>query len=166
MPKKDTLSELLIEELQDIYSAETQLRAALPKLANAAANEDLKAEFTNHLDQTQRHVSRLERAFELLGASPNGRTCKAMQGLIAEGEEKIALNAEPAARDAALICAAQKVEHYEISSYGTARAWAEVLGEDEVANLLQDTLDDESEADQRLSELAETVNDKAEQPAE
>lgn len=164
MPKKNSLNEILIEELQDLYSAETQLTKALPKLAKAATNEELKAGFQEHLEQTKVHVTRLERVFELLGAKPQGKTCKAMEGLIAEGSEKIELDAEPAAKDAALIGAAQKVEHYEIAGYGTVRTWAEVLGEDEVADLLQETLDEESETDEKLTELSETVNDEAEQP--
>ncbi len=164
MPNTSTLNDLLIEELQDLYSAETQLIQALPKMAKAAVNEDLKSSFEEHLEQTKNHVTRLERAFELLGAKSKGKTCKAMEGLIAEGSEKITMDAEPAAKDAALIGAAQKVEHYEIAGYGTVRTWAEVLGEDDVAQLLQETLDEEAEADDKLTDLAEMVNEEADQP--
>lgn len=164
MPKTNTLNDLLIEELKDLYSAETQLTKALPKLAKAASNEELKAGFEEHLEQTKVHVSRLERIFELLGASPKGKKCAAMEGLIQEGSEKIELEADPAIKDAALIGAAQKVEHYEIAGYGTVRTWAEVLGEDEVASILEETLDEESETDEKLTELSETINEEADQP--
>lgn len=162
MARLSNLSELLVLELQDLYSAEKQLLTALPKLAEAAANEELQSGFTEHLEQTRQHVERLERAMEILGASPQGKTCKAMQGLIAEGEELLKEDAEPAVRDAALIAAAQKVEHYEIASYGSARTYAELLEQDEVAELLQETLDEEGDTDKRLSEIAETINDEAE----
>lgn len=166
MPKTQTLNDLLVEELKDLYSAENQLIKALPKMAKAASNEELKAGFEEHLEQTKNHVSRLERVFELLGASPKGKKCQAMEGLIAEASEKLELEADSAAKDAALIGAAQKVEHYEIAGYGTVRTWAEVVGEDEVAKLLEETLDEESETDERLTELAETINEEAEQPNE
>jgi ferritin-like metal-binding protein YciE len=162
MPKTTTLQELLVEELKDLYSAETQLTKALPKMAKAASDENLKAGFEEHLDQTHEHIARLDRAMELLDASPKGKTCKAMKGLIAEGEEKIKEDASPAVRDAALIGAAQKVEHYEIAGYGTVRTFAELLGEDEVVSLLQETLDEEAETDRKLTELASSLNLKAE----
>jgi ferritin-like metal-binding protein YciE len=164
MPKTNSLNELLIEELKDLYSAETQLTKALPKMSKAASNDELRAAFDEHLEQTKVHVSRLERAMELLGADPKGKTCKAMEGLIEEASEKIEMDAEPSVRDAALIGAAQKVEHYEIAGYGTARTFAETLGEDDVADILQETLDEEAEADDRLTDLADTVNEEAEQP--
>jgi ferritin-like metal-binding protein YciE len=162
MPKTTTLHELLIDELKDLYSAETQLTKALPKMAEAANDEGLKAGFEEHLDQTREHVARLDRVMELLGSSPKGKVCKAMKGLVAEGEEKIDEDASPAVRDAALICAAQKVEHYEIAGYGTVRTFAELLGEDEVVSLLQETLDEEAETDRKLTQLASSLNLKAE----
>lgn len=162
MPKTNTLQDLLIDELKDLYSAETQLTKALPKMAKAANDEGLRAGFEEHLDQTHEHIARLDRVMELLDASPKGKTCKAMKGLVAEGEEKIDEDASPAVKDAALICAAQKVEHYEIAGYGTVRTFAELLGEDEVVSLLQETLDEEAETDRKLTELASSLNLKAE----
>lgn len=163
MAKTTTLQELLIDELKDLYSAETQLTKALPKMAKAATDEGLKSGFEEHLDQTHEHIARLDRVMELLDASPKGKTCKAMKGLVAEGEEKISEDASPAVKDAALICAAQKVEHYEIAGYGTVRTFAELLGEDEIAALLQETLDEEGETDKKLTRLASTLNLKAEE---
>ena len=162
MPKTTSLHELLIDELRDLYNAETQLTKALPKMAKAATDETLRAGFEEHLDQTHEHIARLDRAMELLEASPKGKTCKAMKGLIAEGEEKIKEDASPAVKDAALIGAAQKVEHYEIAGYGTVRTYAELLGEDEVVSLLQETLDEEAETDRKLTQLASSLNLKAE----
>lgn len=162
MSKTTTLHELLIDELKDLYNAETQLTKALPKMAKAANDESLKAGFEEHLDQTHEHIARLDRAMELLDASPKGKTCKAMKGLIAEGEEKIKEDATPSVRDAALIGAAQKVEHYEIAGYGTVRTYAELLGEDEVVSLLQETLEEEAETDRKLTALASSLNLKAE----
>ncbi|HWL16576.1 MAG TPA: ferritin-like domain-containing protein [Opitutus sp.] len=158
MSKSTTLQELLIEELQDLYSAETQLTKALPKMAKAASDEKLRTGFEEHLDQTHEHIARLDRAMEILEASPKGKTCKAMKGLIAESEEKIKEDASDAVRDAALIGAAQKVEHYEIAGYGTVRTYAELLGEDEVVELLQETLDEEAETDRKLTQLASSLN--------
>jgi ferritin-like metal-binding protein YciE len=166
MPKTNTLQELLIDELKDLYSAETQLTKALPKMAKAASDEKLKAGFEEHLDQTHEHIARLDRVMELLEATPKGKTCKAMKGLVAEGEEKINEDASDAVRDAALICAAQKVEHYEIAGYGTVRTFAELLGEDEVVSLLQETLDEEAETDRKLTQLASSLNLKAETEAD
>lgn len=161
MAKLKNLSDLLINELQDLYSAETQLLKALPKMARAASHEELQTGFREHLEQTKEHVARIERVMEILGGSPEGKTCKAMQGLIAEGEEVIQEDAEPAVRDAALIVAAQKVEHYEIAGYGSVRTIAELLAHDEVTEILQQTLDEEGETDKRLTELAETINEDA-----
>ena len=152
----------MIEELKDLYSAETQLTKALPKMAKAANDEALKAGFEEHLSQTHEHIARLDRVMELLDSSPKGKTCKAMKGLVAEGDEKIHEDASPAVKDAALICAAQKVEHYEIAGYGTVRTFAELLGQDEVVSLLQETLDEEAETDRKLTELASSLNLKAE----
>jgi ferritin-like metal-binding protein YciE len=145
------LRETFIEELKDLYDAEKQLVKALPKMAKAAEHEELKAAFEEHLEQTQTHVERLEKVFEAFEETAKGKKCKAMQGLVEEGEDVI----KEEQGDAALICAAQKVEHYEIASYGSLRTWAEMLGEDEAVDLLQETLDEEKETDERLTEIAE-----------
>jgi ferritin-like metal-binding protein YciE len=161
MPEVSSLKELLVDELKDIYNAEQQLVKALPKMAKAASNPQLKAGFTKHLAETRGHVDRLEQAFRSLGEKARGKTCKAMQGLVEEGSEAIELEAPDAVRDAALIGAAQRVEHYEIAAYGTVRAFAESLGEDDVAELLQANLDEEGETDKKLTAMAETVNEEA-----
>jgi ferritin-like metal-binding protein YciE len=155
--KLKSLEDLLHHELKDLYSAETQLVKALPKMAKAATNAELKAGFEEHLEQTKAQVERLEKIGEELDMKLGGHTCKAMQGLIEEGEELIDEDAEPSVRDAGLIGAAQRVEHYEIAGYGTARCLAETLGHDEVAELLQQTLDEEKETDEKLTELAESA---------
>lgn len=156
--KITTLQQLFVEELKDLYNAESQLVKALPKMAKAAEHEDLKAGFEFHLEQTRGHVQRLDRVFELLGESPKGKTCQAMKGLITEGSEWIDQDGTPALRDAGLIVAAQKVEHYEISGYGSARALAEILGHTEVVELLQATLDEEKETDEKLTEITEDLD--------
>ena len=157
MSKLTSLQVLLTQEVKDLYNAENQLVKALPKMAKAATNEDLKEGFTNHLEETKGHAERLEKVAEILGVSPKGKVCKAMKGLVEEGSEVIEEDGEPAVKDLALIVAAQKVEHYEISGYGSARALAEALGLDEVVNLLQQTLDEESACDSALTEIAETL---------
>jgi len=158
-----TLEDLLTENLKDLYSAENQLVKALPKMAKAASNPDLRAGFEEHLEQTKTHVERLEQVCKELGVTPKGKKCVAMEGLIEEGKEMIEEDAEDEVRDAGLIAAAQKVEHYEISAYGTARTWAEQLGHDGAAKLLQETLDEEVATDSKLTELAtSTVNAEAE----
>jgi ferritin-like metal-binding protein YciE len=155
--KLESLRELLVDELKDLYSAENQLVKALPKMAKAAASPELKAAFEEHLEETKGQVDRLVTIFEQLEGSPKGKKCKAMEGLIEEGSEFIEADGEDSVKDAALICAAQKVEHYEIASYGCARTFATLLGLDEVAELLQETLDEEGNADKKLTELAETA---------
>ena len=155
--KLNTLEDLFHHELKDLYSAETQLVKALPKMAEAATNEDLKAGFEEHLEQTKGHVERLNTIAEDLGLKLSGHKCKAMEGLIKEGAELIEEDAEESVRDAGLIGAAQRVEHYEIAGYGTARALATRLGHDEAADLLGETLDEERATDEKLTELAETV---------
>jgi ferritin-like metal-binding protein YciE len=161
MSKIENLRELLVHELKDLYSAETQLLKALPKMAKAASDEDLVAAFEEHLEQTQGQVERLDKIFELLNAKPRGKTCEAMKGLITEGQEVIGEDATDEVKDAALIAAAQKVEHYEIAGYGTVRTFANLLGETEVADLLQETLDEEGETDKKLTEIAESLNVEA-----
>ncbi len=155
--KLDTLRKLYVEELRDVYNAENQLLKALPKMAKGASSDELKQAFEDHLEQTQGHVERLEEIFEALEEKPTGKTCKAMKGLIEEGSEILQEEGEESVLDAGIIAAAQKVEHYEIATYGTLRTWANLLGEDEAADLLQQTLDEEGEADKNLNELAEEI---------
>ncbi len=155
------LKELYVDELKDLYSAENQLVKALPKMAKAAASEELRAGFEEHLEQTKGHVQRLEQIFEMLDESPKGKKCKGMEGLIEEGSEIMEEDFEDALLDAALIGAAQRVEHYEIAAYGTVRAFAEELGESEHASLLAETLEEEKETDEKLTELAKQVNVEA-----
>ena len=150
------LEDLYADLLKDLYSAEKQLVKALPKMAKTADSEDLQRAFKDHLGKTEKHVERLERIFSNLGGSPRGKKCVGMEGLIEEGSELMKEDVDPDVMDAGLIAAAQKVEHYEIASYGTARAWAEKMGHDEDARLLQQTLDEESEANEKLTELAES----------
>jgi ferritin-like metal-binding protein YciE len=153
----DSLYHLYLNELRDLYNAENQLMKALPRMAKAASHPDLKAAFAEHLEVTQGQVERLAGIFEELGEKPTGKKCKAMEGLVAEGREVIDEDGEPAVKDAALIAAAQRVEHYEMAGYGCVRTFATLLGYADAADLLQQTLDEEKEADQTLTELAESV---------
>jgi ferritin-like metal-binding protein YciE len=155
--KLDSLQTLYIEELRDLYNAENQLVKALPKMAKGASHQELKQAFEGHLEQTKEHVERLEEIFRRLEEKPTGKTCKAMKGLIEEGSEILEEDGDESVLDAALIGAAQRVEHYEIAAYGTVRTFANMLGEEEAAELLQETLDEEGEADKLLTELAESV---------
>ena len=155
--KLATLQDLYVEQLRDLYSAETQLVAALPKMAKAASHAQLQKAFQEHLTQTQNHVRRIEQIFELHGGSPKGQTCKGMEGLIKEGDEMIKTKGDPAAIDAGLIAAAQRVEHYEIAGYGCVRTYAQQLGDRPGAALLQQTLDEEGTTDKQLTQLAEQV---------
>lgn len=150
----ETLEQLLEESLKDLYDAEKQLVKALPKLAKAATNPELKAAFADHLEQTKGHQQRLEQVFEHLGVTAKSKPCAAMKGLIEEGSEQINEDAEGPIKDLMLIVAAQKVEHYEISGYGSVRTLAEAIGNEDVVDLLQQTEDEESEADQKLTEIA------------
>ena len=157
-----TMQDLFIEQLKDLYSAEKQLVQALPKMPKAATTPELVQAITDHLDQTQNHVSRLEQCFEHLNASSRGKRCKGMEGLIEEGKETIEEEGEAVVKDAGLIAAAQRVEHYEISGYGTAKTMASLLGLDDVADLLEETLGEEEEADKLLSQIAmDQVNPQA-----
>jgi ferritin-like metal-binding protein YciE len=157
-----TLRDLLVKELSDIYSAEKQILKALPKMAKAASFPELKQAFEMHQKQTEGHVARLDDVFASLGEKPKRVKCKGMEGLIEEGSELLKEKGEPAALDAGMIAAAQRVEHYEISAYGTVRTYAETLGEDEAARLLQATLDEESQTNEKLNEIAmSTVNPAA-----
>jgi len=158
---KDSLRELYIDELRDLYNAETQLVKALPKMAKAAANDQLKEAFEEHLRETSEHVSRLEQIFEELGEKASGKKCLGMEGLVKEGSETMKEDYEDAVKDAAIIGAAQRVEHYEMAGYGTVRAFAELLGENEHVTLLEKTLEEEKNADQKLTQLAEEINPQA-----
>jgi ferritin-like metal-binding protein YciE len=163
--KIDTLSTLLNEELKDIYDAEKRLVKALPKMAKAASAPDLSSAFEEHLSVTKKHVERLDQVFELLGVPAKAKTCAGMKGLIEEGEETMKEDAAEQLMDAALIGAAQRVEHYEMAAYGTARAMAERLGNQEAADLLQETLDEEKEADEKLTEIATQLLETIEETA-
>jgi ferritin-like metal-binding protein YciE len=154
--KLDSLEKLYVEQLKDLYSAESQLVQALPKMAKAASSADLRKAFQMHLDQTKEHVNRLEQIFENMEYKPTGHKCKGMEGLIEEGEEMIENNAEEEVRDAGLIAAAQRVEHYEIAGYGTVRTYAEMLDRSDDVQLLQKTLDEEYKTDEKLTMLAES----------
>jgi len=158
----ETLKDLYIDELKDLYSAENQLVKALPKMAKAATSPDLRAGFEEHLEQTKGHVQRLETIFQQLGESPKGKKCKGMEGLIEEGSEAIE-EYDGELLDAALIGAAQRVEHYEMAGYGTVSAFAKVLGESEHVTLLDETLEEEKETDEKLTDLASDINSKANQ---
>lgn len=163
MSKIETLHDLLIQEIKDLYSAETQLVKALPKMAKAASDERLKEAFQKHLAQTQEQVSRIEQIAKSLEFSPKGKKCVAMEGLIEEGKETISEDAAESVKDAALILAAQKIEHYEIAGYGTLREFADLLGYDEVRSLLEATLEEEHATDEELTEIASSINIEAEQ---
>jgi len=154
--KMRTLEDLYIDLLKDLYSAEKQLTKALPKMAKNAEASDLKKAFQDHLKQTERQAERIERIFADLDGSPRGKKCVGMEGLVEEGNEVMKEAAEPDAMDAGLIAAAQKVEHYEIAGYGTARAWARHLGYHEAARLLEQTLEEESMANELLTRIAES----------
>jgi len=160
--KLESLKDLYLEQLKDLYSAETQLVDALPKMAEGASSADLRKAFNDHLRQTTEHVRRLERIFQDLHESPKGNTCEGMKGLIKEGEQMLHMRGDASVLDAGLIAAAQRVEHYEIAGYGTVRTYAELLGKSEHVSLLERTLQEEEETDERLTELAEShVNQEA-----
>ena len=160
----NSLRELYVEELRDLYSAENQILKALPRMIRAASNKDLQRAFTLHERQTQQHVKRLDRIFRMLDESTRGKKCKGMEGLLEEGQELIKERPEPEVLDAGLISAAQRVEHYEMAGYGTVRTYARQLGEEEQANLLQETLNEEGETDKLLTSLAESsINIEADQ---
>ena len=153
----DSLKDLYVDELKDLYSAENQLVKALPKMAKKASAPELKRAFQSHFEQTKVHVDRLEKIFKGLGEKPNGKTCKAMKGLVEEGKEIIEEDGDDSVLDAALIGAAQRVEHYEIAGYGVVRTFASLLGDDNAASILQRTLNEEGETDKKLTSLAESI---------
>src|SRR5438477_720499 len=155
--KEKKLDDLLHEEIQNLYDAEKQIVRALPKMAKAAASDELREAFENHLEETKEQVIRLEKVFQGLGQTARGKKCHGMQGLLEEGEDIISEFSESPARDAALIAAAQKVEHYEMAAYGSARTFAKILGQEKAAELLEETLEEEKAADEKLTEIAESV---------
>jgi len=159
--KEAKFEELFQEELSDIYDAERQIIQALPKMAEAASSEELAEAFREHLEVTRQQVKRLDKVFQKLGQKPGKKTCEGMQGLLREGEKMIGEMAKSPVLDAGLISAAQKVEHYEISAYGTVRSIAEMLGQDEAAELLEETLEEEKETDETLTEIAESIMTEA-----
>jgi ferritin-like metal-binding protein YciE len=169
MPKKlNSLEDLFVDTLKDLYSAEHQIMKALPKMAKAANNEDLRQGLNQHLEQTKKQAERIEQIFndgnaDGIQGKPGGKKCVGMEGLLKEGDELLAEDAEPDVRDAGIIAAAQKVEHYEISGYGTARTFAQMLGYRQAVKLLQQTLDEEAQTDKKLTAMAEShINRQAE----
>ncbi len=156
-----TLEDLLLDEIKDLYDAEHQLTKALPKMAKAATAPNLKSAFEAHLKQTEGHIKRLEQVFDGLGKKPTRKTCVAMKGLVEEGSEVIEEEMDPEVKDVALIGAAQRVEHYEIAGYGTVRTFAHLLGHQDLEALLQETLEEEATADEKLTGLASKINVKA-----
>lgn len=159
--KIETLRELLIDELQDLHSAEQQIIKALPKMIKASHNPSLKQVFENHLEETKNHMTRLEQIFKRMNESPKGKTCEGMKGLLKEGEERIKDGGEAEVLDAGIISAAQRIEHYEIAAYGSARTYAELLGDQDAVRLLNQTLEEEKAADSKLNQVARTVNVEA-----
>jgi len=157
----DNLEDLFLDELKDIYNAEKQLTKALPKMAKAAESEDLQAAFKTHLEETQGQIERLEKVFKLIDKPARGKTCKAMEGLVEEGSELIEEGEESPTLDAGLICAGQKVEHYEIAAYGTLATWAEILGYTKAIPLLEANLAEEKATDEKLTQLAGQLNFEA-----
>lgn len=156
--QNESMRQLYIDELRDLYNAETQLVKALPKMAKASSNAELRQGFEEHLRQTSEHVSRLEQIFEMLDEKPTGKKCLGMEGLVKEGAETMKEDYESAVMDAAIIGAAQRVEHYEIAGYGTVRALAELMGEGEHVTLLEQTLEEEKQTDEKLTHLSESFN--------
>jgi ferritin-like metal-binding protein YciE len=159
----DSIEKLFIAELKDLYSAENQITKALPKMVNAATSKDLKKAFESHLRETEGQIERLVQICNILGTSPKGKSCEGMKGVLEEGSSMLHESAEGNVRDAALISAAQRVEHYEMAAYGTVRSYAEILGQSEAAKLLEQTLEEEKAGDQKLTSIAQTVNVKARQ---
>ncbi len=164
--KIENMEDLFMEQIEDLYDAEKRLIKALPKMAEATTSGQLRQAFESHLEQTKGHAGRLERIFGELGKDPKTQTCDAMKGLISEGEDMISDIQESTLRDAGLIAAANRVEHYEIAAYGSAKAFAQTLGLNNAVSLLEQTLQEEKEADQKLTRLAESmINDEALRPS-
>ncbi len=156
-----SVEELFLDELKDLYSAEQQITKSLPKMAKASTSEELKAAFEEHLNETKGQIERLDRVFEILGKGPRGKTCVGMKGVLEEGAEVLEEAEEGPVRDAALISAAQRVEHYEMAGYGSVRDYAKLLGQNEIATLLEETLGEEKAADKKLNSIAKSVNSSA-----
>ncbi len=163
--KVDTVEKLFVQELKDLYSAENQITKALPKMAKAATSPELRTAFEAHLKETEGQIKRLERVFEILAKTPAGKTCKGMKGLLEEGAEVMEESPKGEVRDAAMISAAQRVEHYEIAGYGTVRSYAELLGKSEAVKLLQETLDEVGATDKKLTQISKKVNTQAQRAA-
>jgi ferritin-like metal-binding protein YciE len=161
--RKDSLRRLYVEELRDLYNAETQMVKALPKMAKASSSTELRQAFEEHLRQTAEQVSRLEQIFEMLEEKPTGKKCLGMDGLVKEGAQTMKEDYDGAVMDAAIIGAAQRVEHYEIAGYGTVREFARLLGENEHVSLIEQTLEEEKQTDEKLTQLAEQINREAEE---
>lgn len=153
----DSMGKLFIEELRDLYSAEAQISKALPKLAKAADSIELRSAFQDHMRETGEHLLRLEQIFEMIGESPKGRTCRGMKGVLTEGANMLSGTKSGPIRDEALISSAQRIEHYEMAAYGTVRSHAERMGQKQMAEILERTLDEEKRADKKLSEISSTV---------
>ncbi|MGB6304606.1 MAG: ferritin-like domain-containing protein [Acidobacteriaceae bacterium] len=162
--KVESIEDLFLDELKDLYSAEKQITKALPKLVKAASTEELSAAFDSHLQETKGHVERLEEIFQKLGKKGTGKTCEGMKGVLEEGAEVVQEIEKGPLRDAGLIAAAQRVEHYEIAGYGSVRAFAQLLGKTDIVELLEQTLDEEKAADEKLTKISGSVNQEA-QPA-
>lgn len=160
--KVNSLQELYVDELKDLYDAENQIIKALPKMIDAASSEELQNALTEHLEVTREQAKRIEQIFQNMGEKLKAEKCKGMEGVIREGAEILSEDMDENVKDAAIISAAQRVEHYEMAGYGTVRTWANLLGESEAEELLQETLDEEKEADEKLNELAEQINVQAE----
>lgn len=156
--KLENLQQLFLKELRDLYDAEKQITDALPKMIDAAKYPELKNALQQHLDVTKQQISRLDQVFQMLNEKPSGETCKGMKGVLKEGDEIVSQGGDPSTVDAGIISAAQRVEHYEMAGYGTVRTYAELLGKREIAQLLQQTLNEEKEADETLSNIARNVN--------
>lgn len=161
----NSIEKLFVDELKDIYSAETQITKALPKMIKAASSTALKSAFEHHLKETEEQIQRLEKVFEKLATSPKGKTCEGMKGVISEGEEMLKSAEEGPVRDMALISAAQKVEHYEMASYGTVRTYAEHLGKSQMVSALETTLNEEKAADKKLTDIAEKLESRGSRAA-
>ena len=159
--KLENLEQLFLQELRDLYDAEDQITQALPKMIDAVRHDQLKSALQQHLEVTRKQIDRLDRIFGMLGEDATGQTCKGMKGVIKEGDEIVSQGGDPATVDAGIISAAQRVEHYEMAGYGTVRTYAELLGQPQIAQLLQETLDEEKEADETLTQIARSVNVQA-----
>ena len=164
--KINSLQDLYVDQLRDLHDAENQLIKALPKMAEESNSDELREGFEEHLEQTRGHVQRLDQIFERLGEKPKGKKCKGMEGLVKEGSETLDEDMQEDTKDAGIIAAAQRVEHYEIAAYGTVRTYADLLGQDDDARLLEQTLEEEKETDQKLTQLAENINVQAEEGVE